>query len=573
VSSSCSALTITGLPSTANVSETSQFMGWYDMLDFAAEFSNPPPTGDATEWVQKSVNLAVQSGLPLYFPPRPYVISRSIMITGSCALLGIDSSVDTFGQAGTTHHPLTGAASATLVALTGGMEMLCVTGDDVVIQNINFVATENDVDGGMAVHLSGNSNVTISDVAIFGTRNGILIDSASNVRIEDVLIVPNPVSLRPRYGIKADGLANLQAFGPTGAAGGAVLSNCVVDQTVYPYVEPPGDPNPQEADAFIIDNGYQGMTLNGCEARGAHYGFVSQNTSGGASGRPGNFFVNFCRAYNCTVGLNLIDGQLSMMADSLIVLDSGSSAPSGSPNYGIQIANTYGGGPITFSNNVVFGNSSNLVGIGLSGASAVTINGGMVGNCGLPDPPAGHRGTGIAIDAPASGSYLVQGVVVTNCSVAAVEVEATHAGNASLVGLNIAKNTSAGATPAYGLLIDTPTASGTILVNACVFNQNDEDVLNNAANLSAALKALHKVTNNVGVTPSALLPPVSLVPEIFNNSGNDVFVYVASPTGADGTITVNGQSVSGIGTVPGVFFVPDSGAIAVTGASWTWLPS
>jgi hypothetical protein len=547
-------------------------MGWYDMLDFASEFSSPSATADATEWVQMSVNLAVQTGTPLYFPPRPYVISRSILITGSCALLGLESGVDTFGQLTGAPYRLTGSASATLVAASGGMEMLCVTGDDVVIQNINFVATSNDVDGGVAIHLSGNSNVTISDVSIFGPRNGILIDSASSVRIEDVLIVPSPVSSRPRYGIKADGLASLETFGITGAAGGAILNNCIVDQTVNPWVEPGGGANPQEADAFVIDNGYQGMTLNGCEARGAHFGFVSQNSAGGATGRPNEFFINFCRAYNCTIGVNLLDGQLTSIADSLIVLDSGPSAPAGTPNYGIQVSGSYGGGPIALSNNVVFGNSSSLIGIGLSGASAVTINGGMIGNCGLPDPTVG-RGVGLAIDAPSTGTYLVQGLVVTNCSVAAVEVEATHSGNASLVGLNIAKNTSAGATPAHGLLIDAPTASGTLLVNGCVFNQNDVNLLNGAANLASGVKPLHKLTNNVGVTPEALGPPSVLLPVVYNNSGNDVFVYVEGPTGTTGTVIVDGESTSGVGAAPGVFFIPASAALEMAADSWTWLPS
>ena len=569
MAAACSPLTITGVPATTGVSTTSAFMGWWDILDFASQYSSPGATTDATEWVQESINLAVATGKPLYFTPRPYVISGSILITGACTLLGLDSSLDTFEQEGSPYL-LTGSAAATFVATSGNVEMLCVTGDDVVIQNINFVSVHSTEEGGMAIHLSGNSNVSISDVAIFGTRNGILIDSASNVTIEDVLFVPYPSTTTPRYGIKADGLAALQAFGPSGAASNTKLINCVVDQTVHPYAAPAGAPQPFVADGFVIDNGYQGLTCDGCVARAARYGFVSRNTSGGATGRPGDFVVSFCRAYDCVIGVNLVDGEISVVEDSLILLDS-AFPPSGGPNYGIQVADTYGSGPISLSSNVIFGNSSHLIGIDLEGSSAVNVNGGMVSNCGKPGSDV--NGTGLRINAPASGNYLVQGLVVTNCNVAGVEVLDTHDGNATLIGLNLAGNQSGVMSgSAYGLLIDTPGASGTLLVNGCVFNENDVDVQNGAPGLGTAPKALHKLTNNAGISGVVITPP-SLVNDLYNNSGNDVFVYVASAAGP-ATITVNGESASGVGDIPGVFFVPDTGGLAVSGgAVWTWLPS
>jgi hypothetical protein len=50
---------------------------------------------------------------------------------------------------------------------------------------------------------------------------------------------------------------------------------------------------------------------------------------------------------------------------------------------------------------------------------------------------------------------------------------------------------------------------------------------------------------------------------------------LASRASGSASITVGTQSASGLGVVPGVFFVPASAGIAVTGAatSWKWISS
>lgn len=574
MASSCTPTT-TGFASTSGVSVTSNFMGWYDILDFASGY----PTGataDTTVWVQTAINTAIRDQRPLYFTPRPFYISGSIVASGPIALLGVASNLDSFTQDGSGNVLTCGSAS--FVTADGGLEMLCITSDDVSIENINFIVLPGSGTGGRAIHALNCNNTSISNVSIIGARDGILLDSASNVVIEDVLIVPAAASGTSvqRYGIKADGL---NAFTSGASAGPCLVVNAVVDQTVYPF-SPPTATVPHIVAAFVVDNGYEAMACRSCDARGALYGFRAQNSSS-ISGQGSTFEVTFSRSYDCTTAVAVIAGATALIQDCMFDTDSTVGiAPSGSPNRGVYIESTFGG-TAALSNNVVFGNHSSMVGIDLEGTGEIALNGGAVLNCGSPSTTGG-RGDGVYLSTAVSGAvYTVNGLVVRGCSVAGVRVDSQHVGSTTLTAVSAIGNHSSTTTPAYGLLIGQPARNvvpGLLIVDGCNFSGNDVAVSDGSAAITGTVAPSRKIANSIGYNPAisgswTLLNPGPST--VFNNTGVDQYAYISGYPGKV-ALQVAGMSVTGIGTVPGVFGVPNTVGISVSTTGlilehWKWL--
>ena len=575
---------ITTTPGSPTASPTSEYLGWVSTLDFGTP---PSVTSDATTWLQEAINSVVATSGALYLLPRPYLITSGLVATGPCTLLGLQpfgrpTTVDSFTQDASGN--VTGCGTASIVTTDGGLEMLCIVGSNVVIENLNFITIPGTGSGGKAIHLQNNSNVRLENVGIFGTQNGILIDSASDISIKNSLIAPVACPTGgPQYGIKADSLTSLSDSKPP--ASGAFLQNCVVDETMYPFKS--GSNQPHNTDAFIIDNGYQRMDCLSCDARAALHGFHSQNVSGSTYGANVNGFrVSFGRAYDCLVGVRLTDGQMAMVQDSLVLLDTRSGiAPSGSPNRGIFVEPGYSSGPIALSNNVVMGNCagpSGMIGLDIEGAEVVTIAGGAILNCGASGTTALGSGTGLLLSTPASGCHAIDGLLITNCTSAGIHIASSHRGTAALVGINAAGNRSGvSGTPSYGLLVDgsTGTPVGSFVIDGCNFTNNDVPVQNASNTVGSGATALRRTVNNIGYNPlltGAGAPSVTGTE--FNNTGVDQFVYVAVSAGGSGTasLTYGSGTTTGLGTLPGIFFVPNTAGITLapnvgTTPSWEWI--
>ena len=423
----------TGLVPASGQSLVSQSLGWYNITDFAAGFATGHTT-DVTKWVQESINLAQNDQMTLYFPPRPYLISSGLVISAPCTLIGIDSGTGFKQNAG---GDVTGCGSATFVTRDNRIEMLCITSNDVVVENFDFVTIPDTHTNpnGRAIHLYEVERVRISNVTAYGPWDGVLIDSSSDITLEDITVIPFSDTTSGRYGFKADG-ATL-----SGQAGTANLLRCTVDQTQYPFNDG-GSPTYHTVDGFVADNGYQGFTCTLCSVLGAAHGFVSQMSSGAAYDDVNDFRILASKAYNCNVGILLTEGQAAIVEDCYVPLDLSASAPTATPVIGIDLASTYSGGPVTMSNNVIAGNASaSMIGISLVGGTQASVCGGAITQCG-PNTLGSSNGYGISFAAPLGSSYTIDGVVIRGCSQAGLHV-ATHTRvRQPLAHINVVQNTN-----------------------------------------------------------------------------------------------------------------------------------
>jgi hypothetical protein len=150
--------------------------------------------------------------------------------------------------------------------------------------------------------------------------------------------------------------------------------------------------------------------------------------------------------------------------------------------------------------------------------------------------------------------------------------------------LAIAGNHSANTgNPATGLVLEAPaahTAPGTVIVDGCIIVNNDLAVSDQSSAVGTSAAPIRKIVNNLGYNP---VISGSWSPDItgaqFNNTGVDQMVYVKAPgTSGTVTITVGSEAVSGLGAIPGDFFVPNGAGIQVvigptsgTAPVWEWL--
>ena len=566
----------TGMPPTSAQSSFSAALGWYNITDFAPYYA--PATGitdDVTQWLQESLNLSMANHVPLYLPARPYLVSKTIVINDYTMLLGADG--DSFFTQDFTTGLITSSTKAMVVTQDNTLEILCIDASDVIVQNIDFVTLPGSGSGGgLAIHIYQGTTISVSNASLLGNWNGVFLDSAGDVGLENVLFVPYRSPSGGRYGFVADGTLYALSGGPSFAnANAAGLTNCVVDQTQFPFTGLPPLAF-QTVDAFIIQNGYNTMILNGCRAVAANRGFLAQRTVPAVTGSVNFFQMLGCTTDNCASGVAITDGGITFVEGSSLTWDTSDSVPaSGTLVEGIAVAPSFEGS-LVLTDNVVRGNAqSSMIGIDLEGSSFVTMNGGAVMNCG---PSGGSTsGGGMFLNAPGTGSqpatipqWAIAGVIIEGCSEYGVRVAATHEGAATLTALSITNNTNGSSS--VGLLIDAPsvTTPGPLVVDACILTDNDIAVTDTGSTITTTSSygsLPRRKTNNIGYNPvgasSAPSPTTGLV---YNNSGVDQYMY-ADITG--GNVTIDGKVVP---ATSGLYVVGAGGTIQTSTAasSWTW---
>lgn len=526
----CTRITLT--TPTGSSSTISQAIGWTNVKDFGAKGSGKS-TDDDTMVVQQCINLAQMTRGVVYFPPGAYFISAPLVVTSPCTLLGINNQS---GFTVTGGQVVPGGFSA--LAPIPGIEALCITNtNDVIVENLNVIVVPPTT-AGSGIHVQASLRVSIRNLALLGVWNGIDVDGSGDVTVEGVRIVPANVATSGRFGVRAQSGA-----GPT------TLITCVVDQTQNLF----GDPslNLHTVDAFVIQLGYQTMTLNSCAAIAALHGFLSQNAGGAA---PNFFQILGCRTYNCQVGIGLLDGQVAFVDATELIFDSTSTGPSATA-YGLQVSSAYSEGPVVLTNVIVNGNSFNgAVGMDIEGGTLVVVNGGSVLNIG---------GDGIAVSSVANSAFAVNGLAATGITMSAVHVLAAHAGNLTLTGLAVTASN-------IGVTVDA-AATGAVLVDGCAFANLTGQSINNPGGAIGPnlVPAKRRFVNNVGYNPAGVVfnPPVTSL-TVINNSGVDQFVYLHG--GAISIVKVNGVTLAGPSDT---VLVPASGSLQIvaTGtAHWTW---
>lgn len=567
-------------------SPTATGLGVLNVFDYYDEFSDGTPT----EWIQKCVNLAINQQLPLYFPASsgsvqaPYYLTGKIIVDGACHLLGPPAE-SSFSQGPAPPYPVTESGRAMFWTDDPTLEMVCVvfTGN-VIIENIDFCVVPSSsptTGGGRAVHVRGGSGPNkILNSVMYGPWTGVYVDAGGGLEIDNVTVIPYATtSGSGQYGFMTDGTLS-------GDANDTQLTNCIVDQSQYPFSGPPGSATPHTVDAFVSQNSYATTIFKHCSAIAADTGFLAQTVPPG-TGNVSFFQVLDSQAYNCNTSVELGTVSICVVEGGTFTTDTSSGTqPNATQIFGISVPPSTTGGAITLRNNIIIGNGTTpMVGLDLQSGSTVAVAGGAILGCG--PQAAGAVGDGISICGTTSGSqFTIGGIVVSGSSRAGLHIGAGHLGAANVTALTLAGNVNAASSSSAGILIDalTGSAPGIVTIADCVIIGNNVQVSNGNVAVTTGAVLPMKLANNAGYNPAG--PPTVTIPApvmgvtYANNTGVDEFVYLlgtsASTTGSvslDGTAPPVTQPV---GPTQSMYVVPAGSTIelqlgnpAPTG--WIWV--